>query len=381
MTYLTTISLGLFVLVGLGWLERLLRNRAWKSLPIRIHVNGTRGKSSVTRLIWAALREAEIPALAKTTGAAPRLLFPDGSERPVNRRGKPNIREQLRTLLLARRCGARAVVIECMALAPELQWVAEHSMVRATIGVITNARTDHTEIMGNDFEQIAGCLSNTILFNGALVVGDLKLADFYARCAAERGTKLVVADIAVDDSWHAENEAIALAVTRQLGIADAVALAGMRRAPADPGDSIEGVAVIGGHTLKFLDTRSANDPESFLRTVKSFSPTYDLQDGQTMRPVLIYNHRADRPVRLRDFAATAFPELPASRVLVTGDRPAWTLWRALNRMPNISQLEFIAPRRLSAALAELAPQCGGVIFCGNIHGLDLSGILKTQTHG
>ncbi|MEI6197433.1 MAG: poly-gamma-glutamate synthase PgsB, partial [Verrucomicrobiota bacterium] len=140
MPFLTAISICLILLVGLGLLERFLRGRAWKAVPIRIHVNGTRGKSSVTRLIWAALREAGIPTVAKTTGAAPRLLLPDGSERPVKRHGKPNIREQLRTLLLARRLGARAVVLECMALAPELQWIAEHSMARATVGVIANAR-------------------------------------------------------------------------------------------------------------------------------------------------------------------------------------------------------------------------------------------------
>jgi poly-gamma-glutamate synthase PgsB/CapB len=381
MPFLTAISICLVLLVGLGLLERFLRDRAWKAVPIRIHVNGTRGKSSVTRLIWAALCEAGIPAVAKTTGAAPRLLLPDGTERPVNRHGKPNIREQLRTLLLARRLGARAVVLECMALAPELQWIAEHSMARATVGVITNARTDHTEIMGADLEQIAACLANTIPFRGTLVVGDLKLADFYARCATERGTKLVVADDRVDLSWRAENEAIALAVTRQFGIADAVALAGMRRAPVDPGDSCQRTADCGGNPVTIVDARSANDPESFLRTVKTFMPDLKNQNAETKSPVLVFNHRSDRPERLRAFATTAFPEFPASRILVTGDHPAFTLWLALNRRKLVAPLEFIASRQLPDCLATLAPQSGGVVFCGNIHGLDLSVIFKTQAHG
>jgi hypothetical protein len=41
--------------------------RAQPAIPVRIHVNGIRGKSSVTRLIAAALREAGIRTVAKTT--------------------------------------------------------------------------------------------------------------------------------------------------------------------------------------------------------------------------------------------------------------------------------------------------------------------------
>ena len=381
MPFLTIIAICLLVLSGLGLLERFLRDRAWKAVPLRIHVNGTRGKSSVTRLIWSALHEAGIPALAKTTGAAPRLLLPDGTERPLNRRGKVNIREQLRTLLLARRLGARVVVLECMALAPELQWMTEHAMMRATIGVITNARTDHTEIMGQDLDQIAACLANTIPFGGKLVVGDRKLAVAYARCAAERGSKLVVTDTGADLSWREENAAIALAVTRQLGIADAVALAGMSRAPADPGDSIQTTAEFGGHSLTILDARSANDPESFVRTVKTLMPALNLQSPDVQPPVVVFNHRSDRPERLRTFADAAFPELPGSRILVTGERPALTLWLALQRGNLVAPPQFIAPLSLPDCLAQLASRSGTVVFCGNVHGLDLSGIFKTQTHG
>ena len=85
----------LLVLLALGLAERVARDRALAALPIRIHVNGTRAKSTVTRLIWSALLEAGIPAVAKTTGTAPRLLLPDGREVPLRRRGPANIREQL----------------------------------------------------------------------------------------------------------------------------------------------------------------------------------------------------------------------------------------------------------------------------------------------
>ena len=51
-----TTCLGALVLLGL-W-ERLERDRAWRAIPIRIHINGSRGKSAITRLVWGALAEA-----------------------------------------------------------------------------------------------------------------------------------------------------------------------------------------------------------------------------------------------------------------------------------------------------------------------------------
>src|SRR5437764_13184828 len=77
--------------------------RALARVPVRVHVNGTRGKSSVTRLIAAILRAAGIRTVAKTTGTSARLIMPDGSERPVFRDGPPNIRELIRMSRVATR--------------------------------------------------------------------------------------------------------------------------------------------------------------------------------------------------------------------------------------------------------------------------------------
>ena len=53
-----------------GVLEFQLHKRSLNLIPLRIHVNGTRGKSSVTRLIAAGLREGGMRTFAKTTGTA-----------------------------------------------------------------------------------------------------------------------------------------------------------------------------------------------------------------------------------------------------------------------------------------------------------------------
>jgi hypothetical protein len=84
-TVLTTLPVCLFVLVVLGGTERLARDLALRAVPIRIHVNGTRAPSTVTRLIWSALSESGTPAIVKTTGTAARILLLDRREIPAKR--------------------------------------------------------------------------------------------------------------------------------------------------------------------------------------------------------------------------------------------------------------------------------------------------------
>ena len=123
----------LFLILAFLVAERIRHERRLERIPIRIHVNGTRGKSSVTRLIAAALRRSGIPTLAKTTGTAPVLILPDGSEETIRRRAPANILEQMKVVERAARLDARAVVVECMALDPELQSVSETAMIRSTV--------------------------------------------------------------------------------------------------------------------------------------------------------------------------------------------------------------------------------------------------------
>jgi len=93
------------------------------------------------------------------------------------------------------------------------------------------------------------------------------------------------------------------------------------------------------------------------------------------RPLVVYNHRSDRPQRLLNFAATAFSRIHASQILVTGERPALTAWLALRRLSGLPPIRFVPGPRLPAVLTEFAADCQAIVFCGNIHGLNVSGIL------
>ena len=154
--------------------RRALKDRA--KLAHVVHVNGIRGKSTVTRLIDAGLRAGGWKVFCKTTGTVPMTIGVDNVARPLIRRGRANIREQLDILHRAAREGAQILVLECMAVDPALQNVAQHRMVRGDVGVITNVRLDHTEEMGETLEEICNSLSNTIPRNGYLFTAD---PDFY----------------------------------------------------------------------------------------------------------------------------------------------------------------------------------------------------------
>ena len=71
-----SISLAMAVIV-----EYKAHCRRLKAVPIRILVNGTRGKSTVTRLIAAGLAAGGLRVYAKTTGSAARIILPDLRER------------------------------------------------------------------------------------------------------------------------------------------------------------------------------------------------------------------------------------------------------------------------------------------------------------
>ncbi|HEU4723958.1 MAG TPA: poly-gamma-glutamate synthase PgsB, partial [Candidatus Eisenbacteria bacterium] len=223
-------------LAAFGVLESRRHAKNLAAIPLRVHVNGTRGKSSVTRLIAAGLRAGGLRTFAKTTGTMARMILPDGTEVDVYRPGRANIIEQIRIVRRAVEERAEALVIECMAVAPDLQPITEQRLVRSTIGVITNVRADHLDVMGPSVDDAARVLAMTMPVRGIVFTAERERRSILEAEAAARGSSLRLSDASTVTEAdlarfsyveHAENVALALDVCARIGVGRAAALAGM----------------------------------------------------------------------------------------------------------------------------------------------------------
>jgi hypothetical protein len=176
-----------------------------------------------------------------------------------------------------------------------------------------------------------------------------------------------------EPDWMRANMSTSLAVTRQLGIADAVALGGMKQARPDPGAVRTWPLPVGARTLAVVDATAANDPDSLEAIV-----------GRRTTPHLfVFHHRADRPFRLRQFADATPWSHPDDVVLLTGDRPDWLTWRRVRRDLGATRAAVVPARRLAGEIRrELAarPATSAVVCCGNARGFDIDRF-RTEVEG
>lgn len=367
-------------LVALGVAERFFHLRRLARVPTRIHVNGSRGKSSVTRLIAAALREAGIPTLAKTTGSLPQFIFPDGRECPIERAGEPSIREQISAVRLAAQLKVQALVIECMAVHPFLQWVCEHQILRSSCGVMTAIRPDHLEVYGPTEADVVQALRATVPQRATFILGDRRFTSEFEAVASKRKTFLRLPDdsdppISNNDLKsflyieHAENVALALAVCRFLQLDVVKSLEAMKRILPEPGSLQLLPATRGGVAATLVSGFAANDPISS-RAIWEFS-LEKFPDAPTR--VVVMNCRADRVQRSRDLA-TAIADWRGVDVCVIVGQGGEVFEKRLRRYPYAPPCVNLCHKPLSTVVQEILtrsrPQ-GVVVGVGNIAGMGM----------
>jgi poly-gamma-glutamate synthase PgsB/CapB len=312
------------ILLIYGIFEQNSHLRKANNIPIRIHVNGTRGKSTTTRLIASGLREAGFKVLAKTTGTLPRVIFEDGTEVTIKRRGNANIIEQLQFFKEATKRKVDAIVLECMAINPELQWVSEHKMVKSTIGVITNVREDHLEEIGFGLENMANALSFTIPQEGILVTSEKKYLPLFKKRADKLKTKTIFAHPGNISNKLLEkfrymnfkdNISMALQVNKLLGIENDIALQGILKAAPDPGALKIYELSQKGKTIIFINAFAANDLHSTLLIWKKVKKDFNLNN---LMLLAIINNREDRVMRNIQFSHLLVNELRFHKILIVG---------------------------------------------------------------
>lgn len=361
-----------------GVWEALRHERFLRRIPVRVHVNGTRGKSSVTRLIAAGLRAGGRRTFAKTTGTMARMILPDGSEVNVYRVGRPNIIEQTRIVRRAVEVGAEALVIECMAVAPELQPLSELRLIRSTVGVITNVRADHLDVMGPTVDDAARVLAQTAPRNGDFFTAELARAHLLEEVARRRGSRLhVIPDTEITEAdisgfsyvEHAENLALALAVCAHLGVGRAVALRGMHAANPDPGALRRYAVRTGDKRVTFVNAFAANDPDSTLLIWQRLGLD---REANSEKRIVLANCRQDRLHRSGQIAELIAERLQAEHVVLTGEGTGLVALQAVTKgvpRERLSDLGGLDAERIYERILDLTEARAVVVGIGNIVGL------------
>lgn len=343
--FLSLSGLALFVFVLAG--ERFFLNRCRRSVPLRICVTGTRGKSSVTRLIAAALREKGLRVLARTTGSRPVIIFPDGHEEEILRGSFPGILEGKKVLRLGKKWEAEAVVVEMMSIHPENLRVESRQLFKPQILVVTNIRLDHLDALGRDTENIAASFAEAVPEGAEIFLPRAEVHPAFVNRAGKRGARIHSVSGAQEKIGKRpglifpDNLSLGLAAAASLGVDKRTALKGMARAVPDIGELKiwKRKKKNSSKQLIFISLFAANEPESTRAGLSLLKNKGICGDTEMVGLINLRTDRGDRTLQWLDsIKKGGFPEF--DRGIVIGRQaavfkrrlgPAGQTWQAYGK--------------------------------------------------
>jgi len=310
----------LIAILGMLIIEKSAVQRGVRNLQLRIHVNGTRGKSSVTEYIAAGLLNTRPEVMAKITGIIPKILH-NGEEHTINRTGGARVQEQFSVIRYAAKKRVNSLILECMSINPELQRM-ESSVFKPNIYVITNIKDDHREEMGNNIEEQADAICQAIPEKCTVITNEILFLKKIREYASVKGSQVIVPPPSSLKSIEhlpygvfPENIELALTVCEIAGADRLLAREGILKyvqSRESPLTTVHHDA----RKLIFLNAFTVNDVES----TAFFIQHWQGKIGYKGKISIVLNTRADRPIRTDLFAGwMAKGILTFENVIVTGD--------------------------------------------------------------
>lgn len=342
--------------------KKLIDSR--KSIKLVIHVNGIRGKSTVSRLIDAGVRDGKKNVFTKVTGTEPKYIDIDSIEKPLIRRGKANIKEQIDIIKKLSNKNIDILILECMAVKPEYQKICEEKIIKADIGVITNVRYDHLDEMGNTLEEIAYSLGNTVPKNGVLFTGGKDFEKIFKEIGKKNKSKIITTTCGENDYDivdFPENVELALRVCEHIGVKREVAFERMKSYKKDVGvlKEIKFKNKL-GKNISIINALAANDPDSSKKIVEIFMKNEIW--GKNKRYLMI-NNRKDRLSRLEQFIKFAkYLEKEFHGIIVSGESRKIFINKLKKEIENeiyeIENIEFIDNLKEDSLIIAVGNICG-----------------------
>ena len=366
-------------------LERLRVGRAAGRIPLRIAVSGTRGKSTVTRLIAAVLRADGRSVLAKTTGSKAMVIFADGAEEEIRRRGLPTILEQKGILRRAAALGVQTLVSELMSVRPAILAVESRRLIRPHILVITNARVDHREEMGTTRSEIALALAAAIPGGATVFVLEEENRPEFERAARDAGSRFIkvrsgrapgpdTGPRPASGQWFEGDIALALAVADELGVPRESALRGIAVARPDFGSLRAWDAVLGDPPASWtlVSAFAANDPDSSRRSLERLAGLQRLNPQELVGVLNLRRDRGDRTIQWIEALDKGFFSGFAALYVVGAHTGARRWRRPSPAPPAIRPLGERSVEPLMAAITRAHREGAVLVGLGNMGGLGRS---------
>jgi poly-gamma-glutamate synthase PgsB/CapB len=285
-------------------IEKILLNQWTNSIPLRITVSGTRGKSSVVRLLASILREDGKKVLAKTTGSEAKYILPDGSESDVPRRGIPSILEQKKLMRKAANLHVDCIVAEIMSIHPENHYVESQQLLKPGIVLITNVRFDHIEAIGNTEDEIASVYRLDIPEKATVFISEQEVRSAFLKAienkdidliAVQRGVSSVLLRHGFESKIieFSENFDLVVSVAKHLGVDQQMIIKGIQKAKQDFGELKiwKYQSRDSGKICYLVNAFAANDPQS---TIEIISLVKNKIPFQTENFIGLLNLRSDR---------------------------------------------------------------------------------------
>ncbi len=366
------VSILLSIIFAMLIFEKSTVQRSVSNLQLRIHVNGTRGKSSVTEYIAAGIFMAQPEVMAKITGIIPTIIH-NGAEQNIKRAGVARVQEQFYTIRLAAKMKAKSLILECMSISPELQRL-ESRFFKPHIYVITNIKDDHREEMGKRLEDQANSICNAIPANCTVITNEIRYLDKIKEIATANNS-LVVSPQPLKPELlkrlpfgiFPENISLALAVCDVAGINYELAEQGIINRILSSKSPLFSINY-DSKEIKFLNAFAVNDVDS----TGSFLKHWQKNLGNNGKISVILNTRADRPIRTDLFAGWISDiSSSLSNIIVTGDhvnRAKYSMLKAGVDKGKIYIWQSKHLKRLKKNLFNMIDDGSLVVGVGNIGG-------------
>ena len=361
--------------------ERLSIIKTVRSIPLRICVTGTRGKSSVARLIAACLREAGFTVLARTTGSKPVIIFPDSEEKEIHRRGSPSILEGKRLLKLGAKLEVNALVTELMSIQPECSYVESTQLFNPHILVITNIRLDHIAQMGSSKQEIARCFASLFPEKGTVFVPQEEFSPVFEKAVEVMSARLIQVDRESFQEYSRseegilpyefeENVRLVFALAEFLKMDREIVLQGLKKVRPDFGRLKMWTMDVGAppQHWNLVSCFAANDPDSTQRVLSRLMKKKPLEEKEKVGLLNLRRDRGDRTIQwLRSLNENSFPEF--RKIFLTGEH-ASAFKKRLKRSSEMESfiLKSRAPKRILEEISEIVKAEAVVVGMGNMGG-------------